>query len=158
MVRGLISELMKLADRSATASRWVSTSAGAHLAGRVTRNTRPEIELRRAVHALGFRFRLHRAVLPRCTPDFVLPRWRVAVFVDGCFWHGCPEHASARFNGPNAQRWQLKIKANKERDTRNNKALTLEGWKVIRIWECEVRRDVTVAATRIAHLARTPTA
>lgn len=131
------------------AGSWVATSAGEHLRGRRTRNTGPELALRRAVHALGLRFRLHRRVAPGCTPDFVLPRYRVAVFVDGCFWHGCPEHSPARFRGPNAARWEEKLAANRTRDVRNNDAAAAAGWRTVRVWECEVRRDVAVAAARV---------
>ncbi|MEU3842111.1 hypothetical protein AB0E88_19020 [Streptomyces sp. NPDC028635] len=60
------------------------------------------------MHALGLRFRLHRKVAPRCTADFVLPRYSVAVFVDGCFWHGCPSRGTRHFRGPNALRWEAK--------------------------------------------------
>ena len=128
---------------------WVSTERGSHLRGRVTRNTKPEVSLRKAVHALGLRFRLHRTVAPRCTPDFVLPRWRVAVFVDGCFWHGCPQHGAREFRGPNAQLWRDKITANQARDSRNTSAAQQGGWQVIRIWECEVRKDPETAARRV---------
>ncbi|GHH83282.1 hypothetical protein GCM10018781_69970 [Kitasatospora indigofera] len=86
------------------ARAWVRTEAGPHLRGRVTRNTRPEVVLRQRVHAFGLRFRLHVPLASRCTPDFVLPRHRVAVFVDGCFWHGCPEHGPREFRAPNADR------------------------------------------------------
>jgi DNA mismatch endonuclease (patch repair protein) len=125
---------------------WKSTDAGSHLRGRRTRNTGPEMNLRRAVHALGLRFRLHRRVARRCTADFVLPRWRVAVFVDGCFWHGCPTHSPAEFRGPNASLWSEKIAANRARDQRVAADATADGWTVVRVWECEIRRDVQATA------------
>ncbi|WP_433246130.1 very short patch repair endonuclease [Streptosporangium sp. CA-135522] len=133
---------------------WEPTEKGAHLRGRRTRNTRPEVELRRAVHALGLRFRLHRRLVARCTPDFVLPRWQLAVFVDGCFWHGCPNHSPAEFKGPNAKRWRLKIDTNRGRDARNNTLLTEAGWRVLRIWECEIKHDLQRAAHRVEQEAR----
>ncbi|WP_236656087.1 very short patch repair endonuclease [Streptacidiphilus jiangxiensis] len=133
---------------------WVSTAAGAHLRGRVTRNTKPEVLLRQHVHALGLRFRLHVPVAPRCTPDFVLPRYKVAVFVDGCFWHGCPEHGATEFRGPNADRWKQKIETNRERDQRNNAVAEAGGWTVVRLWECQVRRDPTGAAHRVQSVAK----
>jgi hypothetical protein len=83
---------------------WVATPEGDHLRGRRVRDTRPEVALRKAVHRLGLRFRLHQRVAPRCTADFVLPRYHVAVFVDGCFWYGCPKHGPKMFRGPNAER------------------------------------------------------
>lgn len=87
-------------------AQWVRTKEGAHLAGRRNENTDPEVLLRRAVHAAGGRFRLHRRIAKGCTPDFVLPGRRVAVFVDGCFWHNCPVHGRKReWTGPNAELW-----------------------------------------------------
>jgi DNA mismatch endonuclease (patch repair protein) len=132
---------------------WVSTPWSAQLRGRRVRDTEPEKTLRSAVHALGLRFRLHRKVAPRCTADFVLPRHSVAVFVDGCFWHGCPSHGTRHFRGPNALRWEAKITTNMERDARNTEAARDAGWTVVRIWECEVRADAGRAAQRIAHAA-----
>jgi DNA mismatch endonuclease (patch repair protein) len=145
----------KLRGDLALSNNWVSTEAGTHLRGRPTRNTSPEVVLRRAVHALGLRFRLHQAVAPRCTPDFVLPRSRLAVFVDGCFWHGCPRHCPARFRGPNASLWEAKILANRERDERANISVHDAGWTVVRVRECEVRRDARGAAMKLAELADT---
>lgn len=135
-------------------AEWVSTEKGAHLRGRRNRNTKAEVELRRAVHALGLRFRVQRTVAPRCTPDFVLPRWRLAVFVDGCFWHGCPQHSPQQFRGPNAELWQEKLDTNRRRDERNNRAVEQAGWRVLRIWECKVRRDVQAAARTVEQTAR----
>ncbi|MEU6870707.1 very short patch repair endonuclease [Streptomyces sp. NPDC046751] len=128
----------------------VSPPWSAQLRGRRIRDTEPEKTLRSAVHALGLRFRLHRKVAPRCTADFVLPRHSVAVFVDGCFWHGCPSHGRRQFRGPNSSRWEAKITANMERDARNTQAATDAGWTVARIWECGVRADVGRAAQRVA--------
>ncbi|MFG2476598.1 very short patch repair endonuclease [Streptomyces fagopyri] len=130
--------------------RWVATAEGEHLRGRRVRDTKPEIALRKAVHRLGLRFRLQRRVAPRCTADFVLPRYRVAVFVDGCFWHGCPDHSPKEFRGPNAGLWQEKLETNRKRDRRNTGQATAAGWTVVRIWECEIRRDVERAAQRVA--------
>lgn len=134
-------------------NQWTSTEAGAHLRGRRTRHTAPELALRRAVHALGLRFRLHQAVAERCTPDFVLPRWRLAVFVDGCFWHGCPMHGPVRFRGPNAYLWEAKIATNRARDERMTAVAREAGWTVFRAWECDVRQDVGAVARRIAEMA-----
>ncbi|MFC7996109.1 very short patch repair endonuclease [Streptomyces rochei] len=124
-----------------TREEWVSTPWSTQLRGRRVRDTEPEKALRSAVHALGLRFRLHRKVAPRCTADFVLPRYSVAVFVDGCFWHGCPSHGTRHFRGPNASRWEAKITANMVRDVRSTEAATDARWTVVRIWECEVRAD-----------------
>ncbi|MEV5938724.1 very short patch repair endonuclease [Streptomyces sp. NPDC051994] len=138
----------------ASAGQWVSTTKSEHLRGRRTRDTKPEVALRKAVHRLGLRYRLQRRVARRCTADFVLPRYRIAVFVDGCFWHGCPEHCPDEFQGPNAALWQEKITANRERDQRNTIEATATGWIVVRIWECEIRRDTIAATRRVATLAR----
>lgn len=132
--------------------RWVRTEKGEHLSGRRVRNTAPEVALRKAVHRLGLRFRLQRRVAPRCTADFVLPRFGVAVFVDGCFWHGCPTHGPKVFKGPNASLWREKIEANKARDLRNTEAAEASGWTVARIWECEIRSDVEQAAIRLVRM------
>ncbi|MFF2222675.1 very short patch repair endonuclease [Streptomyces globisporus] len=131
----------------------MSTPWSAQLRGRRVRHAEPEKTLRSAVHALRLRFRLHRKVAPRCTADFVLPRYSVAVFVAGCFWHGCPSHGTRHFRGPNASRWEAKITTNMERDARNTAAARDAGWTVARIWECEVRDDAGRAAQRIAHAA-----
>jgi DNA mismatch endonuclease (patch repair protein) len=76
----------------------------------------------------------------------VLPRWQLAVFVDGCFWHGCPEHGMKQYRGPNAELWRTKMETNRNRDRRNDATLAEAGWKVLRIWECQVRRNAADAA------------
>ena len=135
-----------------TPSKWVSTEAGRHLRGRRTSSTEPEVRLRSAVHRLGLRFRLHVRVARHCTPDFVLPRWGVAVFVDGCFWHGCPRHPPT-FRGPNAGLWERKLAANRARDVRAVNAAQAAGWTVVRMWECEIRQDVDAAAQKVKDAA-----
>jgi DNA mismatch endonuclease (patch repair protein) len=134
--------------------KWVSTVAGSHLAGRRKVNTAPELELRRAIHAAGGRFRLHRQIAKGCTPDFVLPGRRVAVFVDGCFWHGCPVHGRKKpWSGPNAELWEAKMQRNAERDRRSTALAEEHGWVVVRFWECAVRREADVLAERLLRLA-----
>ncbi|MGW6769338.1 very short patch repair endonuclease [Streptomyces sp. NPDC055037] len=137
-------------DEEAVPEGWVRTERSGHLRGRRSRDTKPEVALRRAVHRLGLRFRLQRKMAARCTADFVLPRYGVAVFVDGCYWHGCPVHGPKTFRGPNASLWTVKIKANRERDRRNTAAAEAAGWTVVRVWECEIRRDVEGAALSVA--------
>jgi DNA mismatch endonuclease (patch repair protein) len=101
------------------------------------KNTKPEIEVRRLIHGLGYRFRLHRADLPG-KPDLVFPARRKVIFVHGCFWHG---HACKSGLIPNSNRdfWLPKLSKNKARDAKNLDALTQKGWKVLVIWECELR-------------------
>lgn len=135
-------------------SGWQSTAAGQHLSGRRKMNTQPELALRRALHALGGRYRLHVRLAKGCTPDLVMPRYRLAVFVDGCYWHSCPEHGrKTPFTGPNAALWEEKMLRNKERDVRAT-ALTEEaGWRVVRLWECEVVGSPGLAAQRVLAIA-----
>jgi DNA mismatch endonuclease (patch repair protein) len=111
-----------------------------------TRDTTPEMRLRRRLHALGLRYRVHRQPLPgfRRTADIVFTRTRVAVFVDGCFWHGCPEHATAPKT--NADWWATKLARNVERDHETDAQLADAGWCVVRVWEHE---DPEVAAARV---------
>jgi DNA mismatch endonuclease (patch repair protein) len=115
------------------------------------RNTGPELRLRTALHRRGLRYRLHRRVEPdvRATVDIAFGPARVAVFVDGCFWHRCPEHAIPP--KANAAWWSQKLDANVERDRRNDAALVNRGWMVIRVWEHE---DAADAAERIARAVK----
>lgn len=101
------------------------------------RGTDIEIELRRALHALGLRYHLQVPLLtnPRRIADIVFPGPRVAVFVDGCFWHGCPLHAT--WPKENAGFWRAKIEANRARDADTTRRLRELGWEVIRIWSHE---------------------
>jgi DNA mismatch endonuclease (patch repair protein) len=99
------------------------------------RDTAPEVALRSALHRLGLRFRLHRRVLPglRRHADIVFTRVRVVVYVDGCFWHGCPVHGTQA--KANASFWRQKLEANQRRDLDTDRRLRESGWEVIRIWE-----------------------
>lgn len=96
-----------------------------------------ERALRSELHRRGLRFRKHVAPLPelRCRPDIVFTRARIAVFVDGCFWHCCPIHAS--MPKANASYWKPKLEANVLRDRRNDSVLRVAGWKVLRFWAHE---------------------
>ncbi|WP_083501893.1 very short patch repair endonuclease [Sphaerimonospora mesophila] len=112
------------------------------------RDTKPELALRRAAHALGLRYRVSVRPLPavRRTADLVFTRAKVAVFMDGCFWHGCPEHHTK--SATNAEYWAEKVRKNRERDAETDHLLVESGWTVIRVWEHE---DPSDAAKRIAH-------
>ena len=111
------------------------------------KNTSAESALRRELHARGLRYRIHVPVLtkPRRVADVALSGLRVAVFVDGCFWHGCPQHAT--WPKENAEFWRAKILANQARDRDTGERLRAEGWKVVRVWEHEASEQ---AARRIA--------
>lgn len=102
------------------------------------RDTRPEMIVRRFLHALGFRFRLHDRRFPG-RPDLVLPRYRVAIFIHGCFWHG---HNCDNFrrSTTRAQWWAEKIETNKARDCRAEQELRELGWRVAIVWECQLQR------------------
>ncbi|TQS18146.1 very short patch repair endonuclease [Microbispora hainanensis] len=105
--------------------------------GNRRRDTRPELAVRRAVHACGLRYRVDTRPLNtiRSTADLVFSRARVAVFIDGCFWHGCPEHHRPPVS--NSAYWSAKIERNKNRDREVDQALKAAGWIPIRIWEHE---------------------
>jgi DNA mismatch endonuclease, patch repair protein len=103
------------------------------------KNTPPELAVRRMVHGMGFRYRIHRQDL-HGKPDIVLPRHRKIIFVHGCFWHGCPVcYTGARVPKSNQEFWQTKIKKNRARDVRSITTLESAGWQVLVIWECQTR-------------------
>jgi DNA mismatch endonuclease (patch repair protein) len=101
-----------------------------------SRDTKPELQVRSALHALGYRFRLHRKDLPG-TPDIVLPRLRTAIFVHGCFWHchDCTEGSKKPATRP--EFWATKRAGTVERDARKARALEDQGWSVLTVWGCE---------------------
>lgn len=107
------------------------------MANIATANTKPEMVVRRLLHASGFRYRLHAKDLPG-KPDLVLPRHRVVVQVNGCFWHG---HDCHLFKWPKTNRpfWKKKIEGNRDRDQRNRRSLNALGWDVMTVWECATR-------------------
>lgn len=100
-------------------------------------NTKPELAIRRGLHRLGFRYRVHVGRLPG-KPDIVLPRYRAVVLVHGCFWHG---HDCPLFKWPKSRDafWRDKIEGNKVRDAKSEQALRESGWRVLRIWECALK-------------------
>ncbi|MDH6126181.1 DNA mismatch endonuclease (patch repair protein) [Kitasatospora sp. GP82] len=121
-----------------------------------SRNTAPEVVLRRALHASGLRFRVHRRPLPgvRREADVVFGPARVAVFVDGCFWHGCPEHATWPKN--NASFWREKIEKNRIRDADTDTRLLAAGWLAVRVWEHEDPIEAAVRVRNVVLERRTP--
>jgi DNA mismatch endonuclease (patch repair protein) len=118
-----------------------SPQVSAHLSQVRRRDTAPEMRVRSLLHQRGLRFRVDQPIagLPRRRVDIVFPRARVAVFVDGCFWHGCADHCVAP--KANAAWWSEKIAANRRRDQETNVALEDLGWTVIRVWEHERPSD-----------------
>jgi len=115
--------------------------------GNRSRDTSPEMAVRRALHAMGLRYRVHARPLPelRRTADIVFRPAKVAVFIDGCFWHGCPEHYVAPSS--NVEYWWPKIARNQERDRETDDALEAAGWMVARFWEHDAEIRVIEAIT-----------
>lgn len=115
-----------------------------------SKDTKPEIAVRSILHNMGYRFRLHRKDLPG-TPDIVLPRHMTVVMVYGCFWHRHPKCRCATVPATRPEFWAKKFQQNVERDKRSEKALRAMGWKVIRIWECEIK-DMKRLTSRLKRL------
>lgn len=107
------------------------------MSGIRSKNTKPEMLLRRALHALGFRFRLHVRNLPG-QPDIVLPRYRAVIFAHGCFWHGHDCHLF-RWPATRTDFWEAKITRNRANDERAEEALAKAGWRIATIWECSLK-------------------
>ncbi len=132
-----------------------SREVSARMSRQANRDTTPELAVRRLLHAAGHRYRLHRRVpgMPRRTIDIAFPGPKVAVFLDGCFWHGCPQHAtSPKANG---EWWREKLEKNMSRDSETNARLMAEGWDVLRFWEHE-SPDAVAAKVALAVDARRP--
>lgn len=110
------------------------------MAGIRGKDTKPELVLRRLLHKLGFRFRLHRRDLPG-RPDIVLPKYRTTVFVNGCYWHGHEDCHLFRLPESRREFWEDKIAANRVRDRRVRECLLDAGWKVVDVWECAVTKS-----------------
>jgi DNA mismatch endonuclease, patch repair protein len=115
------------------------------------RDTKPELALRSAVHALGLRYRVDAPPLKglRRRADLVFSRAKVAVFLDGCFWHGCPVHHTVA--AANATFWADKVSGNRARDRDTDARLAAAGWESVRVWEHE---DPVLAAQRVAEVVR----
>jgi DNA mismatch endonuclease (patch repair protein) len=124
--------------------------------GQRRRDTAPEVALRSELHRLGLRFRVD-APLPglRRRADVLFTKSRVAVFIDGCFWHGCPEHGTWPKN--NAEWWRRKIEANKARDADTEEQLNASGWLVVRAWEHDDPKGVAIAVQAAVQM-RSPSA
>lgn len=134
------------------AESWASSpEARARMRSNKSRDTKPELALRSAVHARGLRYRVSAKPLAgvRRTADLVFPRAKVAVFLDGCFWHGCPEHHTVAT--ANAKFWADKVEGNRKRDRDTDGRLAEAGWVSVRIWEHE---DAAEAARRVEEIVR----
>lgn len=106
--------------------------------GNRRKDTAPELAVRRLLHAAGLRFRVDYPIEAgerRVRPDVVFTRRKIALFLDGCYWHGCPDHC--RIPASNRDYWTAKIQRNRDRDKRATEALTVAGWTVLRAWEHE---------------------
>lgn len=131
---------------------WASSvGVRAAMQGNRSKDTLPELALRRELHRLGLRYRVNTRPMPpvRRTADVVFPRRKVVVFLDGCFWHGCPEHYKAPKT--NAVFWRDKLQYNVSRDRSVDELLKQAGWEVIRVWEHE---SPLSAAVRIAEVVQ----
>lgn len=108
------------------------------MSGIKSKNTKPEIILRKQLHGMGFRYRLHDRRLPG-TPDMVFPKYHAVIFVHGCFWHG---HDCPLFKWPssNTEFWKNKINSNRKRDVGNKQKLQAANWRVAIVWECAIRK------------------
>ena len=105
-----------------------------------SKNTEPEMQVRRLVHRMGYRYRLHQVDLPG-KPDLVFRKHKSVIFVNGCFWHRHSDSSCklARMPKSNLDYWKPKLEANKLRDKMNIKKLRLQGWKILVIWECQIK-------------------
>ncbi|THG34343.1 very short patch repair endonuclease [Glaciibacter flavus] len=136
--------------RSDEGSSWASSfNARQTMRANKGRDTKPELDVRRLLHAHGYRYRVNHRPDPslRRTADIVFTRARVAVFIDGCYWHGCPEH----FVLPTANRnfWEAKIVANRIRDAETSRQLVERQWTVLRFWEHDTGPSLRAVVSEI---------
>lgn len=115
------------------------------------KNTKPEMIVRRGLHAEGFRFKLHDRALPG-RPDIVLPKWRAVVFVHGCFWHG-HDCSLFRWPGTRVDFWRGKIEGNRARDAVVERAIEGAGWRILTVWECSLKGPARLGAAAVVALA-----
>ena len=108
-----------------------------------SRDTAPEMTVRRLVHSMGYRYRLHRKDLPG-QPDLAFQRRRKVIFIHGCFWHGHECKRGARVPKTNREYWETKIARNRERDSQHDEELRRDGWRVLVIWECQIQEPAAV--------------
>ena len=123
------------------------------MSGIRSRDTKPELIVRRIAHRLGFRFRVHRRDLPG-SPDIVFPKHQAVIMVHGCFWHRHPDCQYASTPKTRVQFWENKFEGNVVRDRRSQSALRHLGWRVLVIWECETKDHDAVAARIVSYLGQ----
>jgi DNA mismatch endonuclease, patch repair protein len=116
-----------------------------------SKDTKPELAIRRLLFGLGYRYRLHRKDLPG-SPDLVFPVRKKVVFVHGCFWHAHEGCGLANLPKSRTEYWRSKFERNVERDKANRRALRSQGWKVLTVWECEVKKSSTLVGRLTRHL------
>ncbi|MHB1352132.1 MAG: very short patch repair endonuclease [Thiobacillus sp.] len=131
-----------------------SAEASRRMARVRQKGTNAEMALRRELYRLGLRYRVDYEILkkPRRVADVAFPGFRIAVFVDGCFWHGCPKHAS--WPKQNAEFWRQKIEANRQRDMDTNERLDRMGWTVMRFWQHESPTEAAESVARVVRMAK----
>jgi DNA mismatch endonuclease (patch repair protein) len=124
------------------------------MVGNRRRDTSPEMAVRRLVHAAGLRYRVDARPLPDLNrrADLVFSRAKVAVFVDGCFWHGCPQHHTT--SRTNAEYWAAKAQRNRARDAETDRLLADAGWTVLRVWEHEDPAEAAQRVVNVVHVER----
>jgi DNA mismatch endonuclease (patch repair protein) len=116
-----------------------------------SKDTQPELRVRRLVHGLGYRYRVHRRDLPG-SPDLVFSSRRKVVFVHGCFWHGHPDCKVANKPKSRTDFWLAKFEGNRVRDAKNQSALRVAGWRVFTVWECETKDTARLASKLLRFL------
>ena len=119
-----------------------------------SKGMKPEMQVRRLLHGLGYRYRLHRADLPG-RPDLVFPSRRKVVFVNGCFWHNHSGCSRVRIPATNRDYWVSKLDRNRARDERNTESLKASGWEVMMVWECDLR-DLGSVTERLVTFIEAP--
>jgi len=119
-----------------------------HIRGK---NTAPEMLLRKALWKSGKRYRIHYEITGK--PDIVFPGKKIAIFVDGCFWHGCPDHGTRPKT--NKKFWETKISKNIARDHHVTRTLSKSGWRVLRFWEHEINHDINLVLQKIIQMLET---
>ncbi|MCX4847793.1 very short patch repair endonuclease [Streptomyces sp. NBC_00893] len=131
-----------------------SPGVSARMSRQVSRDTAPEVAVRKLLHASGYRYRVNERVpgMSRRTIDIAFTRAKVAVMIDGCFWHGCPTHATQPKS--NAEWWRVKLERNAARDRETNEHLTEAGWTVLRFWEHEAPSGVAEQVAAAVDRAR----